>query len=448
MADPSLDTACPGSSSINPHEQWGAHKDFYTRNDISKSQLFPVSNERDFTWTSPKSGGGSSDGYFANDPHGVRYYVKRGGSAAENKSEHAFNEVVTGSIYTGLHNRGVQAGPQQRIIIRTKGTGGKAQGPKRWPSGEPKPDVEGTSEILVGTRVQDGLDPKEGHPEAARVNFPPRGKVKRIGVYLKASNGEGRDDLLEAYFLDALLGSWDTVGGNVFTILPDTPTDINSNPRPLKLFKLDFGNGLEFFASGRKKHNTFGPGGPSARDAQVPQDVADIKLNRGFWPSYGSDPNHIVDEFPGPLTHPGTMRIGISNTTPPPSQFSEMRAINLYGLVSDRNIIDYWKTRLGRGNILSRYKRRIDSIISHYYVSPRSEDINSHERGRYLKYVLYHRLRQIYCELPTWLEGNISYTTENGKTLQRQYFGGKKTRRGKKNKKPKRKTIKRRNNKK
>jgi len=441
---------CPGSDVYDPSKMWLDDVDFYTKKPIIKAKLMDKLYEDQFTYVRGKDGGGSSDGYYAKCPEGELYYIKNGGNQAGpcNKSAHAFNEVVTGSLYTGLHNRGLLAGPQQRIIIRKKdGTTNNALVPKEWPSYKPIPELDGGRdfEILVGVKYQEGLDPETGHPDVKNINPKTSGKVRRIGEYFKKGSREGLDDLLESYFLDCLLGSSDTIGGNVFTMLPDKDVDKDGNPRPLKLFKLDFGNGLEYFASGRQKHNTIET---SAKDTKVPH----IGQKRGFWPSFGSPSEHIVDEFPGPTTGPGTMRIGLVEEG---SSFSIMRAINLYGLISDDNIIEYWKTRLGQGMILQRYSHIIHNILEHYYDTIKLEEpltyINSDLKKDHLESVLMYRLNQIYCILPKFLEKKAMdnrYKNENGVELLGRYFGGGKTHFHSKNKKPKRKMRLNSNNKK
>ena len=435
-----LDLQCPGSDAYDPSKMWLDDVDFYTKKPIIKAELMDKLYEKDFTFVRGESGGGSSDGYYArypSGPEGELYYIKNGGNQAGpcNKSAHAFNEVVTGSLYTGLHNRGLLAGPQQRIIIREKdGTTNNALVPKEWPSDKPIPELDGGRdfEILVGVKYQEGLDHITGHPDAEKINPKMDGKVGRIGEYFKKGSREGLDDLLESYFLDCLLGSSDTIRGNVFTMLPDTDVDKDGNSRPLKLFKLDFGNGLEYFANGRQKHNTIET---SAKDTKVPY----IGQKRGFWPSFGSPSEHIVDEFPGPNTGPGTMRIGLNEVD---SGFSIMRAINLYGLISDDNIIEYWKTRLGQGMILQRYALIIHNILEHYYDIINLEEpltyINSNLKKNHLESVLMYRLNQIYCILPKILETKAMdnrYKDENGVALLETFYGGGKTRTHSKNKK-------------
>ena len=436
-----LDLQCPDSGSHDPSKMWPDDVDFYTGNPLIKAELMDKLYEEQFTYVRGKDGGGSSDGYYAKCPDGELYYIKNGGDRAGpcNKSAHAFNEVLTGSLYTGLHNRGLLAGPQQRIIIRKKdGASDYAVGPKGWPASKYKLRLDGDRdfEILVGVKFQEGLDPETGHPDVNKIEPKKKNKVRRIGEYFKEGSREGLDDLLESYFLDCLLGSWDTVGGNVFTKLPDTDVDKDGNVRPLKLFKLDFGNGLEYIASGRKKHNTRET---SAKDTKVPY----IGQKRGFWPSFGSPTEHIVDEFPGPTTGPGTMRIGLSIND---RDFSEMRAINLYGLLSDNNIIEYWETRLGKGMILQRYSLIIHNILEHYYDIIKLEEpltyINSNLKKDHLESVLLHRLSQIYCILPKVLETkemDNRYKDENGVSLQGKFFGGGNTRTHSKNKQSKRK---------
>lgn len=175
---------CAISNSQDQSQKWNSGTDIYTGKDNVKPTLFPPSFEKDYRWQSGKTGGGSSDGYYAISPEGDRYYIKKGGDAASNQSEHAFNEVVTGSIYTSLHNRGLLAGPQQRIIIREKGADGKAIGAVGMPDAD-KVVMEHSAEILVGVKFQEGLDPRGGHPDAARINSSSDSKVKRIGKYLK-----------------------------------------------------------------------------------------------------------------------------------------------------------------------------------------------------------------------------------------------------------------------
>jgi hypothetical protein len=442
-----LDLQCPGSDAYDPSKMWLDDVDFYTKKPLIKAELMDKLYEEEFTFDRGKDGGGSSDGYYArypSGPEGELYYIKNGGDEAGpcNKSAHAFNEVVTGSLYTGLHNRGLLAAPQQRIIIRKRdGTSNYAVGPKEWPESKDKPRLDGDRdfEILVGVMFQEGLDPETGHPDLEKIDPKADGKVKRIGEYFKEGSREGLDDLLESYFLDCLLGSSDTIRGNVFTMLPDTDVDKDGNYRPLKLFKLDFGNGLEYSASGLKKHNTRET---SAKDTAVTY----IGQKRGFWPSLGSPTEHIVDEFPGPNTGPGTMRIGLNKRG---RGFSSMRAINLYGLISDDNILEYWKSRLGQGMILQRYGLIIHSILEHYYDIINLEEpltyINSTPKKKHLESVLMHRLNQIYCILPKILETKAMdnrYKDENGVALLGTFYGGGKTRTHSKNKKTKTKTKK------
>lgn len=444
-------------------------RDFWTDLPKQEPELKPIMKETDFTWERAKEGASASDGYFAR-LGSAEWYIKMGaatpprgiptpGEAVKSmyRSEHAFSEVVTGSIYTSLHNRGLLAAPQQCLILRERDSvTGKAKGSRGMPT-QHNPVMGSLTEVLVGVKIKRGLDKHQNVSVKDGTGANKGNKAKKIARYLlgrypentglppvletqKISGGglsapEGFDDLLEAYFLDCLIGSWDTVGGNIFTVKPepDTPRNKLGHPRPLKLFKLDFGNGLQFFASGGKKFKTLGRTGPSA--VQTRFESAHIGLKRGFWPEFGPVHEHIVDEFPGPQTGPGTMRIAITKDTSPSPQFTAMRANTLYGLITDSDILMYWRTRLGMGSVRASYKRRIDAIISHFYKSEDGAQINSKARGEFLRRVLHYRIDQIYDVLPTWLATHVKHEAAAAIALHTNYKGGSKISSGKNNKK-------------